>query len=145
MEKVLKYHPGFCNEICSEALPHALPKGQVCATHCTVACNSTYVCVCALRTTLKCVPMACIVSSCPGRPSPVPEVPTGEGKAVWLHFELGSPIHALTHAHSWLYRIRPSVMHQPFQPRAHSTLIADFSKCPPNPNQVSSHLVHVAV
>lgn len=25
----LKYHPGFCNEISSEALPHALPKGQV--------------------------------------------------------------------------------------------------------------------
>jgi len=25
----LKYHPGFGSEISSEALPHALPKGQV--------------------------------------------------------------------------------------------------------------------
>ena len=28
----LRYHPGFCSEICSEALPHALPKGQVMST-----------------------------------------------------------------------------------------------------------------
>lgn len=27
----LRYHPGFCNEISSEALPHTLPKGQVCS------------------------------------------------------------------------------------------------------------------
>ena len=38
---------------------------------------------------------------------------------------------------SWLYRIHPSAKHLPFQPLPQQTnLTNDFSKWPPNPNQV---------
>jgi homogentisate 1,2-dioxygenase len=34
---------------------------------------------------------------------------------------------------SWLYRIRPAAMHQPFAPLENSTLVGDFSTVPPTP------------
>ncbi|TKR93211.1 hypothetical protein L596_007708 [Steinernema carpocapsae] len=37
---------------------------------------------------------------------------------------------------SWLYRIRPSVVHNPFEPIASTKFTNDFSKIPPNPNQL---------
>ena len=37
---------------------------------------------------------------------------------------------------TWFYRIRPAVLHRPFQ-RVSTQLSADFSAHPPNPNQVS--------
>uniref|UniRef100_A0A1I8AJP3 Homogentisate 1,2-dioxygenase n=1 Tax=Steinernema glaseri TaxID=37863 RepID=A0A1I8AJP3_9BILA len=37
---------------------------------------------------------------------------------------------------SWFYRIRPSVVHHPFEPVEQSKFTNDFSKIPPNPNQL---------
>lgn len=37
---------------------------------------------------------------------------------------------------SWLYRIRPSVVHRPFQPHPQANLTNDFTQWPANPNQV---------
>ncbi|CAI8011379.1 Homogentisate 1,2-dioxygenase [Geodia barretti] len=37
---------------------------------------------------------------------------------------------------SWLYRIRPSVVHDPFKALTQSTFTNDFRACPPNPNQL---------
>ncbi len=37
---------------------------------------------------------------------------------------------------SWLYRIRPAAVHQPFQPRAHATLHNRFDEAPATPNQL---------
>lgn len=36
----------------------------------------------------------------------------------------------------WLYRIRPSVMHEPFAPIKHQYLASEFGKRHPNPNQL---------
>lgn len=41
-----------------------------------------------------------------------------------------------TNKRSWLYRIRPSVVHKPFQPLPHHNLTNDFTQWPPNPNQM---------
>ena len=41
-----------------------------------------------------------------------------------------------TNRRTWFYRIRPAVLHRPFQ-RVSTQLSADFSAHPPNPNQVS--------
>jgi len=37
---------------------------------------------------------------------------------------------------SWLYRIRPSAVHGPFVPLAHSTLISNFDQEPTSPNEL---------
>ncbi|MEO7067498.1 MAG: homogentisate 1,2-dioxygenase [Rhodanobacter sp.] len=37
---------------------------------------------------------------------------------------------------SWLYRIRPAAVHQPFQPRAHATFHNRFDEAPATPNQL---------
>ncbi len=37
---------------------------------------------------------------------------------------------------SWLYRIRPAAMHQPFQPLAHATFHSRFDEAPATPNQL---------
>jgi homogentisate 1,2-dioxygenase len=37
---------------------------------------------------------------------------------------------------SWLYRIRPAAVHQPFQPRAHATFHNRFDEVPATPNQL---------
>ncbi|PIK47754.1 putative homogentisate 1,2-dioxygenase [Apostichopus japonicus] len=37
---------------------------------------------------------------------------------------------------SWLYRIRPSVIHKPFKPYPHKYLTDDWSSWQPNPNQL---------
>eukprot|EP01094_Clydonella_sp_ATCC50884_P006991 TRINITY_DN1617_c0_g1_i2.p1 TRINITY_DN1617_c0_g1~~TRINITY_DN1617_c0_g1_i2.p1 ORF type:complete len:425 (+),score=95.91 TRINITY_DN1617_c0_g1_i2:59-1276(+) len=37
---------------------------------------------------------------------------------------------------SWLYRVRPSVCHKPFEPIDQGLLDNDWSKCTPNPNQM---------
>jgi homogentisate 1,2-dioxygenase len=37
---------------------------------------------------------------------------------------------------SWLYRIRPAAVHQPFRPRAHSTFHSRFDEAPATPNQL---------
>ncbi len=37
---------------------------------------------------------------------------------------------------SWLYRIRPAAVHQPFQPHAHATLHNRFDEAPATPNQL---------
>lgn len=37
---------------------------------------------------------------------------------------------------SWLYRIRPSVLHLPFRPLEHPTLSGDWERRMPNPNQL---------
>ena len=39
--------------------------------------------------------------------------------------------------YSWLYRIRPSVVHQPFELIEEGDLTNNFEKWPPNPNQVN--------
>jgi len=41
-----------------------------------------------------------------------------------------------TNVRSWLYRIRPSVLHQPFEPIQHTNLTVNWSSNPPNPNQM---------
>lgn len=41
-----------------------------------------------------------------------------------------------TNRRSWLYRIRPSVLHRPFERIDSTHLTVDFSAHPPNPNQV---------
>ena len=38
--------------------------------------------------------------------------------------------------HSWLYRIRPAAMHQPFEPMASGAMTNDFSAVAPPPNQL---------
>ncbi|KAJ8026408.1 Homogentisate 1,2-dioxygenase [Holothuria leucospilota] len=40
---------------------------------------------------------------------------------------------------SWLYRIRPSVLHEPFKPYPHKTLVDDWTQWHPNPNQLRWH------
>jgi len=37
---------------------------------------------------------------------------------------------------SWLYRIRPAAVHQPFQPLAHATFHNRFDEAPATPNQL---------
>jgi homogentisate 1,2-dioxygenase len=37
---------------------------------------------------------------------------------------------------SWLYRIRPAAMHEPFQPLSHTRITSDFNQLPPTPNQL---------
>jgi len=37
---------------------------------------------------------------------------------------------------SWLYRIRPSAMHEPFEPMQAGRIVSDFSKRPATPNQL---------
>jgi homogentisate 1,2-dioxygenase len=37
---------------------------------------------------------------------------------------------------SWLYRIRPAVMHEPFRPVESGALTNDFGQCDPTPNQL---------
>lgn len=63
----LKYHPGFGSEISSEALPGALPVGQVCLKCLFPEHQSiewyTHVC----RTTPSAVPMVYTVSNCLGQ------------------------------------------------------------------------------
>ncbi|RAP58385.1 homogentisate 1,2-dioxygenase [Oleiagrimonas sp. MCCC 1A03011] len=41
-----------------------------------------------------------------------------------------------TNRRSWLYRIRPAVMHPPFEPLAHATLHNRFDEAPATPNQL---------
>ena len=41
-----------------------------------------------------------------------------------------------TNKRTWLYRIRPSVVHVPFQRLPASNLTNNFNSWPPNPNQV---------
>ncbi len=58
----LRYHPGFGSEISSEALPGALPVGQVR----TVCLALDYHELLYFRTILRIVLTVCIVSSCLG-------------------------------------------------------------------------------
>ncbi|MES3000915.1 MAG: homogentisate 1,2-dioxygenase [Pseudomonadota bacterium] len=37
---------------------------------------------------------------------------------------------------SWLYRIRPAAMHEPFQPLANERITSDFNQAPATPNQL---------
>ena len=37
---------------------------------------------------------------------------------------------------SWLYRIRPAAVHQPFRPLAHPRLASRFDEVPASPNQL---------
>ena len=37
---------------------------------------------------------------------------------------------------SWLYRIRPSVIHKPFEKTVQGNLTHNWDECDPNPNQV---------
>ena len=37
---------------------------------------------------------------------------------------------------SWLYRVRPSVMHSRYEPLPHAALVGDFSACAVDPNQM---------
>lgn len=94
VDKKLKYHPGFGSEISSEALPHALPKGQ----------NSPQVCPYGLYAEQ----LSGTAFTCPRE----------------------------TNKRSWLYRIRPAVHHLPFKPLKQDNFTNDFSKWPPNPNQL---------
>ena len=72
----LQYHPGFGSEISTEALPGALPKGQVPLTStCAANWSLHHLCFC-VRTTLRCVHTASTVSSCRGRHSLHPGRPT---------------------------------------------------------------------
>ena len=41
-----------------------------------------------------------------------------------------------TNVRSWLYRIRPAVLHQPFEAIRNNDLTVDWTSNPPNPNQV---------
>jgi homogentisate 1,2-dioxygenase len=41
-----------------------------------------------------------------------------------------------TNRRSWLYRIRPAAVHQPFQPLAHATFHNRFDEAPATPNQL---------
>ncbi len=61
----LRYHPGFGSDISSEALPGALPVGQV---RSVCGCALDYHELLYFRTTLRLVPMVSIVSSCLGLP-----------------------------------------------------------------------------
>lgn len=42
-------------------------------------------------------------------------------------------------AFSWLYRIRPSVQHEPFKPMDSGNLSNDWNQQHPNPNQVCAN------
>jgi homogentisate 1,2-dioxygenase len=50
----------------------------------------------------------------------------------------GTAFTAPRHANrrSWLYRIRPAAVHQPFQPRAHASFHNRFDEAPASPNQL---------
>ncbi|HUW53049.1 MAG TPA: homogentisate 1,2-dioxygenase, partial [Rhodanobacter sp.] len=50
----------------------------------------------------------------------------------------GTAFTAPRHANrrSWLYRIRPAAVHEPFQPLAHATLHNRFDEAPATPNQL---------
>ena len=47
-----------------------------------------------------------------------------------------------TNVRSWLYRIRPAVVHRPFEAIDDSDLTVDWTCNPPNPNQVSQPSIH---
>lgn len=80
----LKYHPGFGSEISSEALPHALPKGQVSAEGLLTVSE---LCVAFFsRTTHRYAHMACTASNCRGPPSRARAPPTREGALSHLLF-----------------------------------------------------------
>lgn len=44
------------------------------------------------------------------------------------------------HHCSWLYRIRPSVVHKPFEKTVQGDLTHSWDECDPNPNQVRRKL-----
>lgn len=117
----------------------------------------------------RCVHTACMLSSCPAQHS---QLPGGEllcnaadhaciavvksdgehGKPVTASARLSVPAHAAAqlscccpcsrNQRSWLYRIRPSVTHEPFHPLDFpaETLTADFRQGVVTPNQLVSDL-----
>ena len=78
MQYSLQYHPGFGNEVSTEALPNALPKGQV-SGGCMVEKECRFIATSSLRTIHRRVPMACTVSSSLALPSPALGGPTRGG------------------------------------------------------------------
>ena len=64
----MQYHPGFGSEISSEALPHALPKGQVSGSHTA----DDVLMVFSSRTVPSNVPMDFMLNNSQGQLSPVP-------------------------------------------------------------------------
>lgn len=46
---------------------------------------------------------------------------------------------------SWLYRIRPSVLHQPFERMDRGQMTDDWNTVHPNPNQVETYLTFPGV
>lgn len=66
---IIQYHPGINNETSSEALPGALPVGQVGYSYIASVSLYNIICLSVNRTTHKCVHMDCIVNSCQGQPS----------------------------------------------------------------------------
>ena len=135
----LSYHPGFGSEISSEALPHALPKGQV--SCCKLRNFRLINYVSYFRIIRKYVPTVCIVSSSPAPPLHVPARPTNGG-ALLIEFVVCPQNYRSPPCTSWLYRVRPSIGHEPYQPLPHKTLTNDFNKCAPNPNQVGMYTLH---
>lgn len=47
--------------------------------------------------------------------------------------------------HSWLYRIRPSVIHKPFEKAFQGDLTHNWNECDPNPNQVRTDRMSVSI
>ena len=88
----LQYHPGFGSEISTEALPGALPKGQV-PMSLLLKISLHHPFFVSNRTTLKYVRMLYTVSSCQGQRSRLPGRPTrgpGSIASVPLSFTLPS-------------------------------------------------------
>ena len=47
--------------------------------------------------------------------------------------------------HSWLYRIRPCVVHKPFEKAFQGDLTHNWNECDPNPNQVRTDRKSVSI
>ena len=89
-----------------------------------------------LRTTPKYVPTTSTVSNCLDQLSHAQERPTREGKQFTSWSKYYSYVFT---TFSWLYRIRPSVLHEPFQPMDSGNITNDFTRFKPNPNQLRWH------
>lgn len=155
------YMAGFGNHFATEALPGALPKGQnspqvVRARSLDCDRGPGWSQGRAVATRAERVPSPRSIAVAPEpRPPPRPTraVPFRAvcRAAVWhgLHCRAqGQPAHVRGPSparsrltlpllrDSWLYRIRPSVLHGPFKPLPHATLKSDFSSERVDPNQV---------
>lgn len=90
-------------------------------------------------TLLRSVPMDSTPNSSVEPPSPLLATPTDEGLSKMEIF-CGRFRLLFTILFSWLYRIRPSVIHKPFRPVDGGKKVTnDFTGMPPNPNQFRWH------